>query len=280
MTEGDHDEDRLSHLREKIRYMVGQWKDSNFDTTFIEEVLQTENDHKILRAVFKDFRRKINTLKELEVELRMLDRIEHRDRVREIMTLIHNPAKIDFVKKKIWALKKEINEKEGGPEKKPRKIKRTVKVKDTLLDDDPEDQDQNGVDLSEFEIEDTEVEKRGIDLYLELVCAIIHANKGVLTLETLRMVQRMMKIEYPRMMFFSILRSFNIDSVMPDDSESCNALKAFLERLHAYLESIVGLEKATEMLRTPGEKFILKKKPQFRTVNINEFLPFYLRETE
>jgi hypothetical protein len=117
---------------------------------------------------------------------------------------------------------------------------------------------------------------RRIDLYVQMLQNIITANKRLLTLDTLRMAQRALKKDHPKIMFFLIQKDFKIKSMMPDHPDSYRALETYLNRLYANTVNLIGEVEAKERLRKPAKEYIISHIQEILASGLDDYFPVFL----
>lgn len=372
-------EQRDREIRDKMLFRLKEFTDDGFDTSALEETINTMPDLRTVKRHFMEFKEKVNNLKEIELDLLLMETEGHEAEVEALRKRLRDIDDIDEVKEAFKALKKKVEAagKKASRGMEPERIaflktvegweangykvatfKDYVKTEKDLkkvgiLTDSIEKKIKvldkvrallDGLDTDGFEADVRRIEKmvlnmdkvnliwrevyqlrekitgrkkavvqaevgskpvrikkkalppakakgaakeekegkeevkpfRRIDLYIQLVQTIILANRRLLTLDTLRLTQRALKKEHPKIMFFVIQKDFKIKSMMPDHPDSYRALENYLNRLYKNLSGLIGEEEAKDRMKAPAKEYIMGHIQEILASGLDDYFPVFL----
>lgn len=367
-------DDRDKQIRDKMVHRVKEWKDDGFDTTPVEDIILKEPDLRKIKRIFNHFKQQVRTLKDLELDLLVLDTKGHEEDVEYIESRLRNLAAIKDIQERMGALKKKIESKGGAQALDPdagrkallrkvdewvakgyevKKLKKAIrsekditkletlmaslekkigvleKVKALVktLETDGFEEDVRRINKMTFKMEKINLiwkevytlrakiknrqkevvqaevtskpvkikkkvvkrpkegkEKeevqvlqfRRIDLYVQLLQNILLTNKRLLTLDTLRLAQRALKKDNPKVMFFLIQKDFKIKSMMPDHPDSYRALESYLNKLYENMSGLIGADEAKERMRVPAKEYITQHIQEILASGLDDYFPVFL----
>jgi len=258
--------------REPYIKMVKDWADTGYEVRRIEVFVKNEPDSEKVRSTMESLEKKINVLDKVRLALDQMDGIGFETDIRRVERMVRQMERTDLIWKEVYALREKMKEQRKAAvqaEASSRPVK--IKVKKIPV---PRDEVAGKVEARAKESAEV-VQFRRIDIYIQLVQSVLLANKRLLTLDTLRLAQRALKNDYPKIMFFLIQKDFRIKSMMPDHPDSYKALEAFLNKLHATLSGLLGEEGAKERLRAPAKEFITAHIQEILASGLDDYFPMF-----
>jgi hypothetical protein len=143
---GDNETRMDQGMRDKMVFRLQEWKDDGFNTSGIEETIQKERDIRKVKRAFKEFKENVRALKDIELDLLLLDTDDHEDRAEEIKGALRDVTMIEETREKMEKLKSLV-------QAKGKSVKTPVKKKDEkeLLLDKLKEWKKLGYEMDKFE---------------------------------------------------------------------------------------------------------------------------------
>jgi hypothetical protein len=257
--------------REVILKKVKDWAETGYEVRRIEAFVKNETDLAKVRSTIEALEKKVNVLDKVRLALDRMETDGFETEVRRVERMVKQMERTDIIWKEVYALREKLKDRrkevvQAEAATRPVKIKVKKMVKGTAV-----------AEATAAKEEVTEViQFRRIDIYVQLLQTILLANKRLLTLDTLRLAQRALKNDYPKIMFFLIQKDFKIKSMMPDHPDSYRALEAFLNKLFATLSGLLGEDEAKDRMRTPAKEFITAHIQEILASGLDDYFPMFL----
>ena len=260
--------------RDQLLQKINEWADKGYEVRRMESFVKGEPDLAKVQETMAGLEKKINVLDKVRLALTQMDAAGLEADVRHVDRMVRQMDQTDLIWKEVYALKEKLKERrkevvQAEATTRPVKIKVKKKVRVSLED---EEKPEAGEGKETTEV----IQFRRIDLYVQLVQEILLANKRLLTLDTLRLAQRALKNDHPKILFFIIQKDFKIKSMMPDHPDSYRALEAFLNKLFATLSGLLTEEEAKDRLRTPAKVFITAHIQEILASGLDDYFPMFL----
>jgi len=133
-------------MRNKMVFRLQEWKDDGFDTSGIEDTIQNESDIRMVKRAFKEFKECIRALKDIELDLLLLDTDGHEDKVEEIKGALRDLSMIEETMEWMDKLKSLL-------QVKSKPVKKAVKKKNEkeVLLDRLKEWNKKGYEVGKFE---------------------------------------------------------------------------------------------------------------------------------
>jgi hypothetical protein len=257
--------------REPFLKMVKDWADTGYEVRRIEAFVKNEADLEKVTSTMESLEKKINVLDKVRLALEQMDAVGLETDVRRVERMVKQMERTDLIWKEVYALREKIKDRRKEAvqaEASSRPVKIKVK-KIPVRRDESAEGEPKVTEVAEV------VQFRRIDIYIQLVQTVLLVNKRLLTLDTLRLAQRALKNDFPKIMFFLIQKDFRIKSMMPDHPDSYKALEAFLNKLHATLSGLLGEDGAKERLRAPAKEFITAHIQEILASGLDDYFPMF-----
>jgi hypothetical protein len=266
---------------ELLEKKVKIWKIQGYHVFDLLDFLRKTSDIKKAEEVVAKYEKKIGVTKKIDMILDSLEAPGLESDISRIRKKIKKLKDINEIWDEVRNLKKEIQKRKkeivtAETKIKPVKVTKTKIVKKVRKIKEPGEEEKPTPEVEEIEEQKEIVEFRRIDLYVQMLQEILMANKRILTLDTIRLAQRALKKEHPKIMFFIVQHDFKIRSMMPDHPDSYVALEAFLNRMFQSLTSLVGESEAKDLIRKPAKEFITTHIQEILASGIDDYFPVFL----
>lgn len=257
--------------RELLLKMVKDWADTGYEVRRIEAFVKNETDLEKVTSTMESLEKKINVLDKVQLALKQMDAVGFETDVRRVERMVKQMERTDLIWKEVYALREKIKDRRKEAVQ-AEASSRPVKIKVKKI---PVRRDESAEGEPKVKEVAEVVQFRRIDIYIQLVQTVLLVNKRLLTLDTLRLAQRALKNDFPKIMFFLIQKDFRIKSMMPDHPDSYKALEAFLNKLHATLSGLLGEDGAKERLRAPAKEFITAHIQEILASGLDDYFPMF-----
>jgi hypothetical protein len=267
------------------------WRTKGYEVRKYEKALRSEKDMARFKRIIEGLEKKIEVLEKVRGLVDGLKDEGYEGDVRRIERMVRQMDKLDLIWKEVYTLREKIQKRRKEAAKvdaasKPVKIKvkkviQKVKVevpaKPAKPKVKPRPKPKVKPKLKPKKEPEVEVlQFRRIDLYVQMLQKVIMANKRLLTLDTLRMAQRALKKDHPKIMFFLIQKDFKIKSMMPDHPDSYRALETYMNRLYSNMINLIGEVEAKERMRRPAKEYIVSHIHEILASGLDDYFPVFL----